>query len=307
MSPVQKRTYRITSVQRCLRLLSLFSQTPNGLSASEVTKLSGLPVSTVHRFLVNLEEAGFLDCGGTENIIWGSPVSPSATPLSDNWIFAASASLFTGAPISTLAKRFTLLSGRAIRCLCRKTDSPRTLANFFAHRRFCSALLHCGRKNFFRPHVAGKLDKILPQIEPKRLTQNTIATIPELEQHLLRVRKAGHAFDLEEPSLTFAASLLPSGITLSCQRQPQFDCARSSHGDSRLRQLAPLIQEAGLRIRAELLSGRNKSHSKAFRAPSEPRAGTKSCEPRWLQHFGKTSFRDGVETSAVIFQELARE
>src|SRR5215471_12514574 len=60
MAVSPKRTYNITSVQRCLRLLSLFAQSADGLSASDVAKQSGLPVSTVHRFLVNLENAGFL-------------------------------------------------------------------------------------------------------------------------------------------------------------------------------------------------------------------------------------------------------
>src|SRR5215469_12573980 len=65
MKYLRKRSYNIASVQRCLRLLSLFSQSPAGLSASEVAKQSALPVSTVHRFLINLENAGFLDCSET--------------------------------------------------------------------------------------------------------------------------------------------------------------------------------------------------------------------------------------------------
>src|SRR5207244_6558733 len=60
-----KRTYNITSLQRGLRLLDLIAGAERGLTASQIAKLSGLPVSTVHRFLVNLESAGFLNCGGT--------------------------------------------------------------------------------------------------------------------------------------------------------------------------------------------------------------------------------------------------
>jgi IclR family acetate operon transcriptional repressor len=57
---VQKREYNITSLQRGLRMLQLLGQAGRGLPASEIAKLSGLPVSTVHRFLVNLEAGGFL-------------------------------------------------------------------------------------------------------------------------------------------------------------------------------------------------------------------------------------------------------
>ena len=59
-----RRTYNITALQRGLRLLSLFAASEKGLSATEVAKLSALPASTVHRFLANLESAGFLNCDG---------------------------------------------------------------------------------------------------------------------------------------------------------------------------------------------------------------------------------------------------
>src|SRR5580692_8900326 len=56
----QKREYNIASLQRGLRMLQLIGQAGRGVPASEIAKLSGLPVSTVHRFLVNLEAGGFL-------------------------------------------------------------------------------------------------------------------------------------------------------------------------------------------------------------------------------------------------------
>ena len=57
-----KRTYDITALQRGLRLLHLFSESPRGLTAKQVAGFSRLPVSTVHRFLANLVTAGFLSC-----------------------------------------------------------------------------------------------------------------------------------------------------------------------------------------------------------------------------------------------------
>src|ERR1039458_1298628 len=64
MAEVSKPSYNITALQRGLRLLQLFSESSRGLTAKQVASLSRLPVSTVHRFLVNLERAGFLNCGG---------------------------------------------------------------------------------------------------------------------------------------------------------------------------------------------------------------------------------------------------
>ncbi len=64
MADTPKRSYNITALQRGLRLLQLFSESPHGLTAKQVAGLSRLPVSTVHRFLANLEGAGFLNCSG---------------------------------------------------------------------------------------------------------------------------------------------------------------------------------------------------------------------------------------------------
>src|SRR6478672_8993969 len=65
-----KRNYDITALQRGLRLLSLFSESPRGLTAKQVAASSRLPVSTVHRFLANLVTAGFLnrDLEGTHHL-----------------------------------------------------------------------------------------------------------------------------------------------------------------------------------------------------------------------------------------------
>src|SRR3984885_7225164 len=64
MADSPKRSYNITALQRGLRLLRLFSESPHGLTAKQVAGLSRLPVSTVHRFLANLESATFLNCRG---------------------------------------------------------------------------------------------------------------------------------------------------------------------------------------------------------------------------------------------------
>src|SRR5207253_2005142 len=49
------------ALQRGLKLLNLFAKAESGLTATQVAKLSALPTSTVHRFLVNLESGGFLN------------------------------------------------------------------------------------------------------------------------------------------------------------------------------------------------------------------------------------------------------
>ncbi|MBS1840869.1 MAG: IclR family transcriptional regulator [Acidobacteria bacterium] len=271
MSPVQKRTYKITSVQRCLRLLSLFSQTPNGLSASEVTKLSGLPVSTVHRFLVNLEEAGFLDCGGNGKYHLGiACFSIGHAALGQLDIRRLSLPYLQALNQHTRETiHLTVRQGNTA-VYVEKLDSPEHLRIF--SRIGASVPLYCTAvgKILLAHMPPEELAKILPQIEPKRLTPNTIATIPELEQHLIRVRKAGHAFDLEEhePHIRcVAAPIWDHAGQVNASLSLTAPAVRMAI--PRLRQLAPLIQEAGLRISRELgYQGPETSHTRTV--PERP-------------------------------------
>jgi len=63
-----KSNYDISALQRGLRLLQVFSESPGGLTAKQVAAISRLPASTVHRFLTNLVTTGFLnrDVEGTD-------------------------------------------------------------------------------------------------------------------------------------------------------------------------------------------------------------------------------------------------
>lgn len=63
-----KRRYNVTALQRGLA---------RGLTAKQVSARSRLPESTVHRFLANLEGAGFLNRSATAYTTWGSRVLPS--------------------------------------------------------------------------------------------------------------------------------------------------------------------------------------------------------------------------------------
>ena len=94
---------------------------------------------------------------------------------------------------------------------------------------------------------------LLAQMDLKRLTPNTAGSLQELQTELHRVRKNGYACDLEEHEPHIRCIAAPiwdhSGavqaslsITAPVVRMPV----------SRLRQLAPMIQEAGLRISREL-------------------------------------------------------
>lgn len=254
MPPSAKRSYNITSVQRCLRLLSLFSEAAGGLSAAEVVKRSSLPVSTVHRFLANLETAGFLECNGNGKYHLGiSCFSMGHAALSQLDIRRLSLPYLQALNQHTRETIHLTVRQQLTAVYVEKLDSPEHLRIF--SRIGASVPLYCTAvgKVLLAYMPQAELNHVLPQLEMRRLTPNTITNVQELEQHLYRVRKAGHAFDLEEhePHIRCVAAPIWDH-TGAVNASLSLTAPAVRMAVPRLRQLAPLIQEAGLRISREL-------------------------------------------------------
>jgi len=254
MTVSPKRTYNITSVQRCLRLLSLFAQAADGLSASDVARQSGLPVSTVHRFLVNLENAGFLAYSNTGKYHLGiASFSIGHAALAQLDIRRLSYPYLQALNRSTRETIHLIVRHGLSAVYVEKLDSPEKL-RIFSHIG-ASVPLYCtavGKVMLaFLPQQ--ELEETLRQIELRQMTPNTISDLPELERHLRRVRKNGYAFDLEEHEAHIrcvAAPIWdPSGV-VNASLSLTAPAVRMSL--PRLRKLAPLIQEVGLRISRDL-------------------------------------------------------
>jgi IclR family acetate operon transcriptional repressor len=254
MAEVSKLSYNITALQRGLRLLQLFSESSRGLTAKQVATLSRLPVSTVHRFLVNLERASFLNCGGDGVYHLGIAC------------FAIGQRALGQFDVRRLSlpylQELNLQNRETIHLTVRhglsavyveKLESSEPLR---IHSRIGAAVpLYCTAVGKVMLAYASQDDRdnMLPQLELKRLTPNTVGSLQELEAELYRVRKNGYACDLEEHELHIRCIAAPIwdhtggvhaslSITAPAVRMPA----------SRLRQLAPLIQEAGLRISCQL-------------------------------------------------------
>jgi len=271
-----KRSYNITSVQRCLRLLSLFAQAADGLSASEVAKQSGLPVSTVHRFLVNLENAGFLAYGNNEKYHLGiSSFSIGRAALVQLDIRRLSLPYLQELNRSTRETIHLTVRNGLSAVYVEKLDSPEKL-RIFSHIGASVPLYCTAVGKILLAYLPPKdLEGILQQIELRRLTSNTIHDPAELLRHLQRVRKNGYAFDLEEHEAHIrcvAAPIWDSNGAVNASLSLTAPVVRM--GLPRLRELAPLVQEAGLRISRELgYQGagyqRNKSNSERQERPGQ--------------------------------------
>src|SRR5215470_12144771 len=249
-----KRTYDITALQRGLRLLHLFSQYSRGLTAKQVAGLSRLPVSTVHRFLANLVTAGFLSCDvdGTYHLgIACFAIGQAAVGQLD--IRRLSLPYLRELNHQTRETIHLTVRHGMSAVYVEKLDSPEPLR---IHSRIGAAVpLYCTAvgKVMLAYMPEEEQERILPEIAIKRLTANTVGSLQELKTELYRVRKNGYACDLEEHEMHIRCLAAPIwdhtgsvrsslSITAPVVRMPV----------TRLRQLAPLIQDAGLQISRQL-------------------------------------------------------
>ena len=254
MAETPKRSYNITALQRGLRLLQLFSESPQGLTAKQVASRSRLPVSTVHRFLANLEGAGYLNCGADGIYHLGiACFTIGQAALAQLDIRRVSLPYLQDLNRQTRETVHLTVRHGLSAVYVEKLDSPEQLR---IHSRIGAAVpLYCTAvgKVMLAHMPSEERDRVLPQLALKRLTPNTVGNIQELEAELYRVRKNGYACDLEEHELH-----------IRCVAAPIWDHAGSVNASlsitapmvrmavSRLRQLAPLIQAAGLQISREL-------------------------------------------------------
>ena len=249
-----KRTYGITALQRGLKLLTLFAKAEGGLTATQVAKLSGLPISTVHRFLVNLESTGFLNWNGNGRYHLGiACFSLGQSALGNLDIRRLSFPYLEELNRKTRETIHLTVRHELSVVYVEKLDSPEPLRIF--SRIGAGVPLHSTAvgKVMLAYMPLEEQTAVLGQLEIKRLTQHTIGNIQDLAVHLQRVRKNGYACDLEENELHIRCIAAPIwdhmgsvkaslSITGPVVRMPM----------TRLRQLAPLVQQAGLKISREL-------------------------------------------------------
>ncbi|MFY9528298.1 MAG: IclR family transcriptional regulator [Candidatus Acidiferrales bacterium] len=249
-----KRSYNITSLQRGLRLLNLFAKADEGLTATQVAKLSSLPISTVHRFLVNLEAAGYLNCDSAGSYHLGiACVSLGQSALGQLDIRRLSFPYLQELNHQTRETIHLTVRHGLSAVYVEKLDSPEPLR---IHSRIGAAVpLHCTAvgKVLLAYMMESERSEILKQLELKRFTDNTIGSLQELQTQLERVRKNEYACDLEEHEAHIRCIAAPIWDHMGA-----VNASLSITGPAvrmavpRLRNLAALIQDAGKRISREL-------------------------------------------------------
>ena len=254
MADYPKRSYNIAALQRGLRLLQLFSESPLGRTEKQVAVLSRLPFSTVHRFLANLEASGFLNCSGDGvyhlGIVCFAIGQAALGQLDIHRVSLPYLQELNRQTRETI--HLTVLHGMSA-VYVEKLDSPEHLR---IHSRIGAAVpLYCTSvgKVLLAYMTDEERRRSLSRLRLTRVTPNTVGSLQELEAELQRVRKNGYACDLEEHELH-----------IRCVAAPIWDHAGAVNASlsipaptvrmamTRLRKLAPLVQTAGLQISREL-------------------------------------------------------
>lgn len=271
--------YNIASLQRGLRMLQLLAQSDRGLPASQIAKLSALPVSTVHRFLVNLKSGGFLTRDNTGNYHLGlACVSLGQAAREQMDIRAISLphlQLLNHRTRETV--HLTVRHGLSA-VYIEKLDSPQPLR---IHSRIgASVPLYCSAVGKVLLAYMDDADRenSLRQMELRRFTENTVGSLQELQSELSRVRKNGYGFDLEEHEpyvRCIAAPIWDHNSNVHASLSVTGPAVRMS--SARLREIAPFVCRAGLEIskalgyNAELTRPMPPSSLPVRFTPSEPR------------------------------------
>ena len=254
MADTPKRTYNITALQRGLRLLQVFSEAPDGLTAKHVASRSRLPVSTVHRFLANLESSGFLNCGADGVYHLGiACFAIGQAALGQLDIRRVSLPYLRELNRQTRETIHLTVRHGLSAVYVEKLDSPEPLR---IHSRIGAAVpLYCTAvgKVMLAYMPDDERKTILPRLGLRRLTPNTVGSLQELEAELYRVRKNGYACDLEEHELHIRCIAAPIWDHAGCVNASlSITAPMVRMAAIRLRQLAPLIQTAGLQVSREL-------------------------------------------------------
>ena len=250
MADHPKPRYNITALQRGLRLLQLFSESPGGLTAKQVASRSRLPVSTVHRFLVNLENAAYLNC--SRDGIYQLGIACFAigqAALSQLDLRRVSLPYLEDLNRQTRETIHLTLRHGLLAVYVEKLDSPEQLRIY--SRIGAAVPLYCTAvgKVMLAYMSDEERESVLPQLGLKRFTPNTVGNLQELAAELYRVKKNGYACDLEEHELhirCIAAPVWDHEGKVNASVSITAPMVRMTV--TRLRQLAPVIQTAGLQI-----------------------------------------------------------
>jgi len=210
--PVNSEKYRIKVLQKAFRLLELFSEEVQDLSAAEITERLHYNKTTAFRLISNLEEEGYLDQDpetnkyrlGMKLFFLGNLVRPYrylkevAQPLLERLNEKSGETVHLA----------VLHRGEAL--YVAKIESKHTV-RVVASQVGCTLPAHCsGVGKVLLAHLpAGQVKEIVAEKGLTSFTQNTITTYDQLKRELDNVARQGFAYDNEEIEIGLKCAAAP--------------------------------------------------------------------------------------------------
>lgn len=238
------------SIRRALTLLQHFVEREPSLSASDLARWSGLPLSTTHRLARALAEAGLLE---QDTMDLRYRLGPAITELG-TLSYQQRGLHLVHPELDALARR----TGAAADLACRDRDHVLVLAG--------TSLLPQRMPGLRRPLHSTALGKVLLAWSPpgdltalaplQRLTPHTIVDPAELDAELQQVREDGYAVNDEESALgvrTLAVPILDAAdrarYALAIRATPELITTR------RLEEFRAMTQVSAQALAVHLLPG----------------------------------------------------
>lgn len=245
---------KVQSLSRALRLLNLLSESSQGVSLSVLARQAKLPTSTTHRLLSTLQEEGFVRFSN-EFLTWSVGVQA----------FVVGNAFMRSRNVGQIAHKFLIglmeQSGETANLAIHNNDTAVFLQQVES-RELMRALaspgaavpLYCSGvgKAFLAGLAAEARERLVADMEIRRLTAKTVASREELQREILEARGRGFVIDDEEHA-----------VGLRCVASAVFDenhrpvAAISLSGptvritDRRLEHLGRVVLRTALAITAE--------------------------------------------------------
>lgn len=249
-----KRTYTITALQRGLHLLQIFARAEKGLTPLQAAKLSSLPISTVHRFLVNLETAGFLHHAESGLYHLGiSCIALAQTANGDKDVRRVSMPHLNDLNLRTRETVHLAVRHGHSAVFVEECASPETLC---IHSRLGTVVpLHpsAAGKVFFAHLPEAERESLLQEMDGANFAENIYPNLDELPPQFRAIQSLGYAVDYGEDEIHVCSIAVPiwdASAAVCAALSLTAPAVRMS--PARVRRIAPLLIDAARKISAEL-------------------------------------------------------
>ena len=208
--------YFLTTLEKGLNILSLFTVEQASLSRAEISRLTGINMTSTYRFIDTLTTLGYLRKDPRTKLL---ELGPAAFSLGHNFIQNFSLLNIVRPLLDQVYEKHdisvdsTVFSGDTLLLLYRRY-SKETVSFHLPH--ISGNVLHCtSMGKAILAHLPIKeIHAFLNRLELDRITPNTITKKDKFSRELEKIRKRGYAVNNEE----YVAGLLAIGAPLMNRR-----------------------------------------------------------------------------------------